>query len=245
MYQQALCRFGNFNAIQLSEPAPLQELLLMALKDDELIGDENEEEKLEIAEVNSKILKENAEMINEYFSIHVDQDGNLTRLPVVLDQYTPDMDRLPEFVLTMGNDVTWDDEKECFRTTAAAIGNFYALHPPILPNPSGSGVQFYKKNKDCMASGEHVDSTDEDDIDHELLAEAETAWSQREWTIQHVLFPSMRLFLKPPKSMATDGTFVQVCSLVFQTFDMYTFECVYKPLDLAKPETLYFDLWMV
>lgn len=44
-------------------------------------------------------------MINEYFSIHVDKDGNLTRLPVVLDQYTPDMDRLPEFVLTMGNDV--------------------------------------------------------------------------------------------------------------------------------------------
>ena len=50
MYQQALCRFGNFNAIQLSEPAPLQELLLIALKDDELIGDENDE-KLEIAEV--------------------------------------------------------------------------------------------------------------------------------------------------------------------------------------------------
>jgi hypothetical protein len=51
MYQQALCRFGNFNAIQLSEPAPLRELLLMALKDDELMGDENDEEKLEIAEV--------------------------------------------------------------------------------------------------------------------------------------------------------------------------------------------------
>jgi DNA mismatch repair protein MLH1 len=51
MYQQALCCFGNFNAIQLSEPAPLQELLLMALKDYESIGDENDEEKLEIAEV--------------------------------------------------------------------------------------------------------------------------------------------------------------------------------------------------
>ncbi|WVZ67344.1 hypothetical protein U9M48_016434 [Paspalum notatum var. saurae] len=213
MYQQALCRFGNFNAIQLSEPAPLLDLLLMALKDDELVCDENDEEKLEIAKVNSEILKDNAEMINEYFSIHVDQDGNLIRLPVVLDQYTPDMDRLPEFVLTMGNDVTWDDEKECFRTAAAAIGNFYALHPPILPNPSGSGIQLYKKNKDCMTGGEHVDRTDEDDIDQELLAEAETAWSQREWTIQHVLFPSMQLFLKPPKSMATDGTFVQVASL--------------------------------
>ncbi|KQK11641.1 DNA mismatch repair protein MLH1 isoform X2 [Brachypodium distachyon] len=217
MYQQALCRFGNFNAIQLSEPAPLRELLTMALKDDESMRDENDKEKLEIAEVNTEILKENAEMINEYFSIHIDQGGNLTRLPVVLDQYTPDMDRLPEFILTLGNDVTWDVEKECFRTAAAAIGNFYALHPPILPNPSGNGIQLYKKNKDQMASGEHADndltSTEEDDVDQELLAEAEATWAQREWTIQHVLFPSMRLFLKPPKSMATDGTFVQVASL--------------------------------
>jgi DNA mismatch repair protein MLH1 len=46
-------------------------------------------------------------MINEYFSIHIDKDGNLIRLPVVLDQYTPDMDRLPEFVLSMGNDVSF------------------------------------------------------------------------------------------------------------------------------------------
>uniref|UniRef100_A0A0D9YK96 DNA mismatch repair protein S5 domain-containing protein n=1 Tax=Oryza glumipatula TaxID=40148 RepID=A0A0D9YK96_9ORYZ len=98
------------------------------------------------------------------------------------------------------------------RTVAAAIGNFYALHPPILPNPSGNGIQLYKKNRDSMAH-EHVENdliSDENDVDQELLAEAEAAWAQREWTIQHVLFPSMRLFLKPPKSMATDGTFVQV-----------------------------------
>lgn len=50
----------------------------------------------------------------------------------------------------------------------------------------------------------------EDDINQDLLAEAESAWAQREWTIQHVLCPSMRLFLKPPNVMATDGTFVQV-----------------------------------
>lgn len=50
----------------------------------------------------------------------------------------------------------------------------------------------------------------EGDIDQELISEAETAWAQREWSIQHVLFPSMRLFFKPPTSMATNGTFVQV-----------------------------------
>lgn len=49
-----------------------------------------------------------------------------------------------------------------------------------------------------------------DDIEHELLSEAENAWAQREWTIQHVLFPSMKLFFNPPTSMATNGTFVQV-----------------------------------
>lgn len=40
--------------------------------------------------------------------------------------------------------VDWDDEKVCFQTIAAALGNFYALHPPLLPNPSGDGLQFYK-----------------------------------------------------------------------------------------------------
>lgn len=44
MYQQVLRRFSKFNAIQLSEPAPLRDLLLMALKDEELEtrGDETE-----------------------------------------------------------------------------------------------------------------------------------------------------------------------------------------------------------
>lgn len=56
-----------------------------------------------------------------------------------------------------------------------------------------------------------MDLEAENEIDHELLSEAETAWAQREWSIQHVLFPSMRLFLKPPTAMATNGAFVQVC----------------------------------
>jgi len=52
-------------------------------------------------------------------------------------------------------------------------------------------------------------------VEHEMFSEAETAWAQREWSIQHVLFPSMRLFFKPPASMATDGTFVQVIHVCF------------------------------
>ncbi|KAI8526584.1 hypothetical protein RHMOL_Rhmol12G0007500 [Rhododendron molle] len=222
MYQQVLRRFAHFNAIQLSEPAPLSELILLALKEEDLDPECSEKDQLneKIAEMNTEMLKQKAEMLEEYFGIYVDSQGKLSRLPVILDQYTPDMDRVPEFVLCLGNDVDWDDEKSCFQSIAAALGNFYAMHPPLLPNPSGDGLQFYKRRKPfrstqaeeipCKSTEDHAM---EGDIDQELISEAETAWAQREWSIQHVLFPSMRLFFKPPTSMATNGTFVQVASL--------------------------------
>ncbi|KAK6257972.1 hypothetical protein QUC31_001431 [Theobroma cacao] len=223
MYQQVLRRFAHFNAIQLSESAPLQELLMLALKEEELDLEcnENDDLKMKIAEMNTQLLKQKAEMLEEYFCIFIDSDGNLSRLPILLDQYTPDMDRVPEFLLCLGNDVDWEDEKNCFQSLAAALGNFYAMHPPLLPHPSGEGLEFYRKRKhgknpqDVGKSSCDIgdDIEIEDEFEHKLLSEAETAWGQREWSIQHVLFPSMRLFLKPPTSMAVNGSFVRVASL--------------------------------
>ncbi|GAB2217520.1 hypothetical protein Drorol1_Dr00000717 [Drosera rotundifolia] len=229
MYQQVLRRFAHFNAIQLSNPAPLCDLIKLALKEEDLLDcQEDDDLRQKIAEMNTELLQEKAEMLDEYFCIKIDPQGNLSRLPVVLDQYTPDMDRVPEFILCLGNDVVWDDEKSCLQTISAAIADFYAMHPPMLPNPSGDGLQQYKRKKevadkcelDTSIESEETISpvrkgamTAEEDVEQELLAEAETAWAQREWSIQHVLFPSMRLFLKPPKSMATNGTFIQVTSL--------------------------------
>ncbi|XWS24755.1 hypothetical protein CRYUN_Cryun27aG0011000 [Craigia yunnanensis] len=223
MYQQVLRRFAHFNAIQLSEPAPLQELIMLALKEEDLDLEcnENDDLKKKIAEMNTQLLKQKTEMLEEYFCIFIDSDGNLSRLPILLDQYIPDMDRVPEFLLCLGNDVYWEDEKNCFQSLAAALGNFYAMHPPLLPNPSGEGLEFYKMRKhgknpqDVGNSSSHIGDriAIEDEFEHELLSEAETAWAQREWSIQHILFPSMRLFLKPPNSMAVNGTFVRVASL--------------------------------
>jgi DNA mismatch repair protein MLH1 len=47
----------------------------------------------------------------------------------------------------------------------------------------------------------------------ELRAEAQTVWAQREWTIQHILFPAMKLFLKPPNHLANDGSVIQIACL--------------------------------
>ncbi|KAH8480327.1 hypothetical protein H0E87_030545 [Populus deltoides] len=149
MYQQVLRRFAHFNVIQLSDPAPLRLLIMLALKEEDLDLESNENEDLreKIAEMNTELLKDKAELLEEYFCIYIDSHGNLSRLPVILDQYTPDMDRIPEFVLSLGNDVDWEVEKNCFQTIAAAVGNFYAMHPPLLPSPSGDGLQFYRRRK--------------------------------------------------------------------------------------------------
>ncbi|KAI3872153.1 hypothetical protein MKW98_011645 [Papaver atlanticum] len=215
MYQQVLRRFAHFNAIQLSEPAPLSELMMIALKEEDMESKADEVMKQNIAEMNVELLKQKIEMLQDYFGILIDQRGNLSRLPVILDQYTPNMDHLPEFVLSLGNDVDWEDEQNCMQSISASLANFYALHPPLLPNPSGEGRQFYKNRKQTGNGEENVNDPreSEDNLDLELISEAETAWAQREWSIQHVLFPSLRLFLKPPKLMATNGTFVQVASL--------------------------------
>lgn len=58
--------------------------------------------------MNTELLKQKAEMLEEYFCVKIDTRGNLSRLPIILDQYTPDMDRIPEFVLCLGNDVGWN-----------------------------------------------------------------------------------------------------------------------------------------
>lgn len=53
MYQLVLRRFAHFNAIQLSDPAPLPELIMLALKEEDLDleNSENDDLKEKIAEV--------------------------------------------------------------------------------------------------------------------------------------------------------------------------------------------------
>lgn len=224
IFQQTLRRFAHFNAIRLTNPAPVHDLMLLALDEEERLGKwtESDGSKDEIAKLNTRILMAKAEMLREYFSFDIDMDGNVCTIPIVLDQYTPDMDRLPQFLLSLGNCVDWDTEKECFETFAAALADFYAMHPPMLPNPSDDVLDFYQVRKEESSSAEMHETPRQDQlprnevnmgIDEELVAEAEKVWAQRVWTIEHVLFPALKLFLKPPKHMATDGTAIQVACL--------------------------------
>eukprot|EP00963_Diacronema_lutheri_P000586 scaffold31_cov334-Pavlova_lutheri.AAC.54 len=188
MYQQVLRRFEHFNQIRFSIPAPLKELLLLGLDEEEEEGNWSPEDgpKAEIADLSVKLLLDKAAMLAEYFGIEIDSQGNLLAIPTVIEEYVPDWFNLPKFVLSVVRDVNWKEEKACFHTVARCIAEFYQV--------SSRGVK---------------PSTDPPEEDSPLCRNEEEFL----WTIQHVLFPAMRNFLLPPRGRERDGSVVQVACL--------------------------------
>ena len=52
------------------------------------------------------LLVEKRDMIDEYFSIGISEGGTVDSLPMILRGYTPDLDRLPHFLLCLGTRVS-------------------------------------------------------------------------------------------------------------------------------------------
>lgn len=46
------------------------------------------------------------DMLAEYFSVHVSPDGMVESLPLLLRDYTPNLDKLPSFLMRLGPQVT-------------------------------------------------------------------------------------------------------------------------------------------
>ena len=65
-------------------------------------------------------------MLKEYFAIHIDAEANLVALPSIFNGHLPQLERIPDFIVTLASEVDWDSEKECFQACARVIGEFYA-----------------------------------------------------------------------------------------------------------------------
>lgn len=188
MYQQVLRRFEHFNKIQFSIPAPLKELLLLGLDEEEEKGNWSTEDgpKAELADLSVKLLLEKAAMLADYFGIDIDSQGNLLAIPMVIDEYVPDWFNLPSFVLSLVRDVDWKEEKACFQSVACCIAEFYRVSTRGVSRPTDSteaSSPLYRNEEEFL------------------------------WTMQHVLFPAMRVFLLPPHGRERDGSVVQVACL--------------------------------
>jgi DNA mismatch repair protein MLH1 len=127
-YQIAIDGFANFSRMKLPKIS-LYEVALMNKDMDEK----------EARRITDLITKRNG-MLLEYFSIEIDDLGNLTSIPIMLKEYVPNLYLLPQFVKNLGQKVNWNSEKECFYTLSKQLARFYAFSK----SPDQSNEDYHK-----------------------------------------------------------------------------------------------------
>ncbi|KAK7791085.1 hypothetical protein R5R35_000507 [Gryllus longicercus] len=120
-YQVMLCEFGNFGVMKLSQPMPLSSLLKSAVEDSSHSFSE--------VKALSQQLIERSVMLEDYFSIKIDQNGNILSFPWLLQQYCPCVSYLPEYILKLVTEVNWNDELSCFKGVCQKTAWFYSQIP--------------------------------------------------------------------------------------------------------------------
>lgn len=83
-YQIMLYNFANFGRIKFSTPLSILELALVALDLPETGWTPEDGDKKQLAESVVEILKEKREMLDEYFSVEIDDNGNIKSIPHLL-----------------------------------------------------------------------------------------------------------------------------------------------------------------
>ncbi|RKF64095.1 DNA mismatch repair protein Mlh1 [Erysiphe neolycopersici] len=139
-YQVGLTDFGNFGVIQFDPPLDLKDILTLAAEVEKIRVQPNTEDDFDIQEVVETVLNElidHREMLLEYFSLEISEEGMLNSIPLLLKGYTPSLAKLPSFFLRLGPHVTWTSEKECFSTFLRELAAFYV--PEQLPPTSEKG----------------------------------------------------------------------------------------------------------
>ncbi|KAG8901182.1 DNA mismatch repair protein [Tulasnella sp. 403] len=195
-YQLALRQFSYFGRLKLQPAPPIYTLIKLAV---EAEGDDIKKSGMPAEDVIQTIIAlilEHKEMLDAYFSIAINDEEELESIPMLLQDFTPNLDRLPQFLMRLGPQVAWWKEKECFETILRELAYFH--RPGPLENFLGESA---------VASDKMQTESDEntgEDVSAKDKAER--------WQIQHVLFPAMRKYLVPPKSLL-ESDVVQVANL--------------------------------
>ncbi|KAI8580020.1 hypothetical protein K450DRAFT_238976 [Umbelopsis ramanniana AG] len=205
-YQLVLREFSNFGYINMASAIPIKDFIMVALDEEEAQNGwpDNMKPKDEIAQSITNLLIDRAEMLHEYFSIRVSENGELLSLPMLIKNYVPTLDKLPLFLLRLGTEVDWDGEKECFETLAKELALFYCAEPPLREPVEEN--QTDPQGDQEMSESTTSDSTYEKD--HKAYL----------WQVEHLIFPALKFQFAAPKSLAASsgpgsGHVVQLANL--------------------------------
>lgn len=120
-------RFANFGVYRLKEPCSLYDLTMVALEQKESSWNcHKDKPKSELAGDVVDLLTSKSALLLDYFSLEI-KDGCLLSLPSILDEYVPQFEGLPLYILRLASEVNWQSEIACFRSVCRETAKFYAL----------------------------------------------------------------------------------------------------------------------
>lgn len=136
-YQIGLTDFGNFGAIRFSPPLSLHELLRVGVE--QMKAQEPDSTDSDWDEVVPAVVEQlvsRRDMLAEYFTLEISEEGELLSIPLLVKGYMPSMGKLPNFLLRLGPHVDWQTEGGCFQTFLRELASFYV--PEALPTSTMS-----------------------------------------------------------------------------------------------------------
>lgn len=225
-YQIGITDFGNFGAIQLrptgTEPLHLKDVLLIAAELE--VETDKSLSNLSPATIAQKVYDElyaRREMMKEYFSLEVSDEGHLLTIPMLIKNYLPSLAKLPTFMLRLGPFVNWTDEMECFRTFLFELAAFYvpeklpqlkisgdtqskntARQTPVTPSSvtqDQNGIADVDSDTDVNMDAPNIQNKKEEQAEEDVYTTKRR--TEIEHALEHVLFPAFRSRLLATQEM--------------------------------------------
>ena len=121
-----ITNFSNLDMIELETPLSIKSLALIGFETKECNWTEEDGCKEELSDGVVSVLMNNREMLAEYFSLKMNDAGEILTIPQLLDEHAPPMSRLPLYIIRIATEVNYDDEDECFKSFCRETANYYA-----------------------------------------------------------------------------------------------------------------------
>jgi DNA mismatch repair protein MLH1 len=190
-YQVGLTDFANYGTIRFNPPLSLQELLIIAVEQEQrnAPGTASDIDWDDVVETVRNVLISKAPLLKEYFSMEITPTGDLCSIPLLMKNYSPSLAKLPQFLLRLGPHVSWDEEKSCFQSLLRELASFYV--PESLPLPPSALVD------------EGRDQGEDEAVPVPVQETAEMALRRKKLmrTIEYTIFPACKARLVATKGL--------------------------------------------
>jgi len=164
-YQICVFNFGNFGYFRFKEPISVFDLALIALDNPECGWEPDDGDKEVLA---SKI---------------EDDEAYIEAVPMLLEDFEPDIVDLPMFILRMATEVNYGKERACFESVCYELSLFFSL----------------------KCNDAHDAERDRDEMGKK------TSKPTKNWLVEHVIYPSFRNYLMP--SVKSEELFFKLVDL--------------------------------